>query len=268
MNPDEIARDMLTVGSSVKISTRSRKDSRVLEGVISEILTSADTHPHGILVRLESGDEGRVQEILHAEAPHSETVNQKYVDRRDPLDINQLVTKGESHYLEYKESLLWSQDLSSKELGSASNETKRYGRDASKIIVGKVIASFLNSDGGSLVIGVREADKSSENIVTGIESEYSKLKDKSEDGYRRLILDGIISSYFTEFVFTRFADYLRIDFAEIDGRTICIMRANQSDKPVFMRTGKENNFFVRVDASIRQLHDESILEYCRTRFPA
>jgi uncharacterized repeat protein (TIGR03833 family) len=33
-------------------------------GVIRDILTSAAVHPHGIKVRLESGQVGRVKEIL------------------------------------------------------------------------------------------------------------------------------------------------------------------------------------------------------------
>lgn len=34
------------------------------EGVVKDILTSSPTHPHGIKVRLESGEVGRVKEVL------------------------------------------------------------------------------------------------------------------------------------------------------------------------------------------------------------
>jgi uncharacterized repeat protein (TIGR03833 family) len=36
------------------------------QGVIKEILTKSSTHPHGIKVRLESGQVGRVKEIYRA----------------------------------------------------------------------------------------------------------------------------------------------------------------------------------------------------------
>ncbi|MFA5051865.1 MAG: YwbE family protein [Patescibacteria group bacterium] len=36
---------------------------RLTEGVVKDILTSSPTHPHGIKVRLESGEVGRVQII-------------------------------------------------------------------------------------------------------------------------------------------------------------------------------------------------------------
>ncbi|MFZ6036345.1 MAG: YwbE family protein [Patescibacteria group bacterium] len=37
---------------------------KLTEGVVQDILTSSPTHPHGIKVRLVSGEVGRVQQIL------------------------------------------------------------------------------------------------------------------------------------------------------------------------------------------------------------
>jgi len=44
-----------------------KKDQRtgaLTKGIVKDILTSSPTHPHGIKVRLESGDVGRVKEIV------------------------------------------------------------------------------------------------------------------------------------------------------------------------------------------------------------
>ncbi|MEN7547633.1 YwbE family protein [Rapidithrix thailandica] len=44
-----------------------KKDQRtgeLTEGVVKDILTKSPTHPHGIKVRLEDGDVGRVKEIV------------------------------------------------------------------------------------------------------------------------------------------------------------------------------------------------------------
>ncbi|MGC4065193.1 MAG: YwbE family protein [Polyangiaceae bacterium] len=38
--------------------------SKLTEGIVRDLLTSADYHPRGIKVRLESGQIGRVQVIL------------------------------------------------------------------------------------------------------------------------------------------------------------------------------------------------------------
>jgi uncharacterized repeat protein (TIGR03833 family) len=37
---------------------------RLTEGIVRDILTNSPNHPHGIKVRLESGQVGRVQAIL------------------------------------------------------------------------------------------------------------------------------------------------------------------------------------------------------------
>ncbi|WP_243391674.1 DUF2196 domain-containing protein [Pseudohalioglobus lutimaris] len=55
---------MLRPGLLVTINPRSDKTRELLvEGVIEEILTSSNTHPHGILVRLQSKEVGRVKSI-------------------------------------------------------------------------------------------------------------------------------------------------------------------------------------------------------------
>ncbi|GGA54132.1 hypothetical protein GCM10007416_29130 [Kroppenstedtia guangzhouensis] len=41
-----------------------QRTGRRTRGVVKDILTNSPTHPHGIKVRLESGQVGRVQEIL------------------------------------------------------------------------------------------------------------------------------------------------------------------------------------------------------------
>ncbi|MCM3540577.1 YwbE family protein [Priestia endophytica] len=44
-----------------------KKDQRIgklTEGIVKDILTNSSFHPHGIKVRLEDGQVGRVQEII------------------------------------------------------------------------------------------------------------------------------------------------------------------------------------------------------------
>ncbi|MBF9251983.1 YwbE family protein [Pontibacter sp. 172403-2] len=41
-----------------------QRTGRLIEGYVQDILTNSPAHPHGIKVRLETGEVGRVQEIL------------------------------------------------------------------------------------------------------------------------------------------------------------------------------------------------------------
>ncbi len=46
------------------VQKRDQRTGRLTEGVVQTVLTKSATHPHGIKVRLESGEVGRVKEIL------------------------------------------------------------------------------------------------------------------------------------------------------------------------------------------------------------
>ena len=60
-----INREKLSPGLHVRIvSKKNQRSGKLTEGVVKDILTKSPTHPHGIKVRLENGEVGRVKEIL------------------------------------------------------------------------------------------------------------------------------------------------------------------------------------------------------------
>jgi uncharacterized repeat protein (TIGR03833 family) len=62
---DGTVRSRIAPGIRVSIVQKAdQRTGRRTEGVVRDILTSSPTHPHGIKVRLETGEVGRVQEIL------------------------------------------------------------------------------------------------------------------------------------------------------------------------------------------------------------
>ncbi|WP_041958098.1 YwbE family protein [Sulfurospirillum arsenophilum] len=55
------------IHKGVKVQIVLKEDQRsgkLTEGVVKDILTNSSNHPHGIKVRLESGEVGRVKEII------------------------------------------------------------------------------------------------------------------------------------------------------------------------------------------------------------
>jgi uncharacterized repeat protein (TIGR03833 family) len=59
--------DRADIRPGMKVSIVQKNDQRtgrLTQGIVSEILTSSPTHPHGIKVRLATGEVGRVKEIL------------------------------------------------------------------------------------------------------------------------------------------------------------------------------------------------------------
>ena len=52
-------------GLEVRIVQKAdQRTGKLTEGIVKDILTNSPRHPHGIKVRLESGEVGRVKEIL------------------------------------------------------------------------------------------------------------------------------------------------------------------------------------------------------------
>ncbi|KON89880.1 hypothetical protein AF332_25715 [Sporosarcina globispora] len=58
-------RAAIAPGLKVKIVLKKDQRTGVLtEGIVKDILTKSPSHPHGIKVRLEDGQVGRVKQIL------------------------------------------------------------------------------------------------------------------------------------------------------------------------------------------------------------
>lgn len=49
------------------VQKHHQRTGELTEGIVKNLLTNSANHPHGIKVRLETGEVGRVQEILEDE---------------------------------------------------------------------------------------------------------------------------------------------------------------------------------------------------------
>ena len=62
---DGTKRSNIKIGSRVSIVLKQdQRTGHLTEGIVQDILTSSPNHPHGIKVRLESGEVGRVKEVF------------------------------------------------------------------------------------------------------------------------------------------------------------------------------------------------------------
>ena len=58
-------RSNIKPGLHVRIVLKQdQRTGKLTEGIVKDILTKSSTHPHGIKVRLQSGQVGRVKEVL------------------------------------------------------------------------------------------------------------------------------------------------------------------------------------------------------------
>ncbi len=61
-----IKRENIKLGLRVSIVMKAdQRSGKATDGIVKDILTNASVHSHGIKVRLESGQVGRVKEIIN-----------------------------------------------------------------------------------------------------------------------------------------------------------------------------------------------------------
>jgi hypothetical protein len=182
--------------------------------------------------------------------------------------IQAMIRTGECDHVEFKLRALWSLNLTKEEiLASDSTEVRKYRSNASKLIIARSIAGFLNTEGGELLIGVREDRLANTTEIVGIEPEYPLLQelDRNPDGYRRMIIDAVVRKYLPE-IYASASRYIHITFPVIDDVKLCHLHITPSDKPVFVDTGGEEHFFIRIDASTRALTGKAMTRYILNRF--
>lgn len=106
----------------------------------------------------------------------------------------------------------------------------------------KTIAAFLNSEGGTLLIGVDD-----EKNTLGLELDFGTFnKENGLDEFKKH-LDNIIQNPLGN----RFQHYLDITFTKIEGKLICAIRVkDKSSEPVYLieKNGSEI-FYIRRQAS-------------------
>ena len=57
-------RSNIKIGTNVSVVLKEdQRSSKLTDGIVERILTNSPTHPHGIKVKLEDGQVGRVQKI-------------------------------------------------------------------------------------------------------------------------------------------------------------------------------------------------------------
>jgi type I restriction enzyme R subunit len=121
------------------------------------------------------------------------------------------------------------------------------------------VAAFLNSGGGTLLIGIGP-----DRAVVGLHHDYERVKPKNGDGFVNWLTTHLINALgHTPVMRTRARITLYAD------QEICRVDVAASPSPVWAKTSKgEQVFFVRMNNSTRPLPDDEIEAYRAQHWPA
>ena len=154
--------------------------------------------------------------------------------------VSALIEDGESNVLEFKQSARW------------SHGTELKGKSEQVIV--KTIAGFMNSEGGTLLIGV-----SDDGTVTGLQPDYQTLSKSNRDGYE-LFLTQLIADKITG----PSPALCKMSFHEIEGKDVCRVDVAASAKPVFacpVNSKQATDFWVRQGNQTSQFHGTDLTDY-------
>lgn len=158
--------------------------------------------------------------------------------------ISHLIKLPESPKLEYKSTLQWDVKQNRK------NEDLRFS-------VLKTIAAFLNSEGGTLIIGVED-----DGNIFGLEQDLAILSKGSLDQFEQTIVH-LICTYIS----ANFMSLVTIRFETIDSKIVCAVDVRKSDEIVLMKgKDKKLELYIRAGNTSKSLIDTpEIVDFCLKR---
>jgi type I restriction enzyme R subunit len=121
----------------------------------------------------------------------------------------------------------------------------------------KTVAGFLNTDGGTLFVGVADDGR-----VIGLEHDLSIVKAQSADGFLNWVTTHLINALTHAAVMRT-----RARIEHLDGGQICRIDVASSSIPVKARMSDGNEtFWVRMNNSTRGLPEVEVAQYVRDRW--
>ena len=159
-----------------------------------------------------------------------------------PVELSaeeKLIKEGENAKLEFKSTLRW--NLHADRADKAIEHS-----------VLKTVVAFLNSEGGTLLIGVED-----DGNILGTEIDQFENDDKYLLHFGNLVNDKIGK---------QFTDQIRWNLRDIQGKKILRVDCNPSSTAVFLKVKKGEEFYIRSGPASVQLSTSEVLEYSKKHF--
>ncbi len=168
----------------------------------------------------------------------------KNIDRKQNTpDFNDLLVAQERKNLEFKSSLRW--DLKENKVNHFLEKT-----------VMKTITSFLNSEGGHLVIGVDDNKK-----VLGLANDMATLRKQNLDGF-----ENHFNNVFNGMVGAEQRRYVNLTYVDTSAGPCCVVSVAPSSNPAYLQFDDNEEFYIRTGNSTMPLKISEASRYIKNRF--
>jgi predicted HTH transcriptional regulator len=118
----------------------------------------------------------------------------------------------------------------------------------------KTIAGFMNTDGGTLLIGIED-----DGSIFGLEKDLS-LVGSSQDKFEQTLVNTI-----SDEIGPAFSHYYKTRFEPVDGKLVCVVEVDAVNDGVFVKGEKGKEFYVRVGNTTKSLDPADTHAYLAAR---
>jgi hypothetical protein len=161
-----------------------------------------------------------------------------------PVSVSEFLQRREDDKLEFKAALRW-------DPAKAVVDEKLERR------VIQTVAGFANAKGGILVIGVEDSPRR----PVGLQKDYDSLRGDSDMFERHLR-----QLFQTQFGKAMSILSVTVSFHKVDGVEICHVDTKPAAEPVFIKSGGEEDFYVRNGNATALLKGRELATYLNQRF--
>jgi len=161
-----------------------------------------------------------------------------------------MIDKGESVNLEFKQTLSLDLEIFHRK---GKLEARKSKKEKAEIAVLKTIVAFLNTKGGSLLIGVNDKGK-----VVGINDELSVFDNDSEDKFN-LRLENLLDNKIGK----ECIPYRSVSSIIVNEKTVIKVDVDAANQPFFLG---DSDFYVRNLASSVILKGRELVRYLDSHF--
>jgi len=156
------------------------------------------------------------------------------------MDIKELIKKDEGVNLEFKSTFTW------------NTEENKIDKEL-KFNVLKTIVGFMNSNGGTLIIGVDD-----EHQIIGMKLDYKANWKGNKDGFILDFRECLESSI----GINNYNRYIDLNFELIGDKEVCVVKVEKSFEYIYLRKNNKKVLYVRLGNRTKPLDDpEEIIEY-------
>lgn len=175
----------------------------------------------------------------------SKSVKERFQTIKTPVEsvlneasILALIARGESSKLEFKSTLRW------------NIHSGAIGKEIETAWL-KTIVAFLNSEGGVLLVGVKD-----DGSIHGLSDDKFKTDDK-------LML--YVTSCLKENIGSEYIGSIFYDLVSVGDQQVLYFKCSAVSEPVFLKQGNTEEFYARFGPSSGKLNTKEVIAYLKNR---